>query len=132
VKTASDTLGPISLVANVAGGSGIGFGIGPLVSIPATEFRRVLEVNLVGTRLVSRACANRMIAAGIPGRICNTSSQASKVGFVQMGAYSAAKAAAPDGGADGRRPKPAPCLFSVGSSGAPMRSVVAVSGSRPA
>ncbi|WP_166459339.1 SDR family NAD(P)-dependent oxidoreductase [Amycolatopsis pithecellobii] len=92
VQTASDELGPIGLVANVAGGSGFGFGIGPLVSIPADEFRRVLEVNLIGTWLVSRACANRMISAGIRGRICNTSSQASKAGFVHMGAYSAAKA----------------------------------------
>ncbi|MGI5132980.1 SDR family NAD(P)-dependent oxidoreductase [Pseudonocardia sp. CA-107938] len=92
VERASTDLGPISLVANVAGGTSLGFGIAPLVEVAAAEFRRVVEVNLVGTWLVSRACARRMLAAGIAGRICNTSSQASKVGFVHMGAYSAAKA----------------------------------------
>jgi len=92
VERASVELGPISVVANVAGGTGLGFGLGPLVTLPTEEFRRVLEVNLVGTWLVARACANRMVAAGIRGRICNTSSQASKVGFEGMGAYSASKA----------------------------------------
>lgn len=92
VAKASDELGPIGLVANVAGGTGIGFGIAPLLTVSADEFRRVLDVNLVGSWLISRACAGRMIAAGIPGRICNTSSQASKVGLESLGAYSAAKA----------------------------------------
>jgi NAD(P)-dependent dehydrogenase (short-subunit alcohol dehydrogenase family) len=91
VTQASDELGPITLVANVAGGPGHTFG--PLVSVDADAFQRVLDINLIGTWLVSRACANRMLAAGIPGRICNTSSQASKTGFELMGAYGAAKAA---------------------------------------
>ena len=92
VREASDALGTITLVANVAGGSGPGFGLGPLVTVPVSEFRRVLDVNLVGTWLVARACANRMIAAGAPGRICNVSSQAGKRGFPLLGAYCAAKA----------------------------------------
>lgn len=92
VQRASDELGVIQLVANVAGGTGFGFGVGPLVSVASDEFRRVLDVNLVGTWLVARACASRMVAAGANGRICNTSSQASKSGFEGMGAYSAAKA----------------------------------------
>lgn len=91
VAEATDALGTITLVANVAGGSGPGFGMGPLVSVPAAEFRRVLDVNLTGTWLVSKACANRMIAAGLGGRICNVSSQAGKRGFPMLGAYCAAK-----------------------------------------
>jgi NAD(P)-dependent dehydrogenase (short-subunit alcohol dehydrogenase family) len=82
----------VSLVANVAGGSGPGFGVGPLTQVPAAEFRRVLDVNLVGTWLVSRACARRMVEAQVPGRICNVSSQAGKRGFPMIGPYCAAKA----------------------------------------
>lgn len=92
VAQASEELGPITVVANVAGGSGAGFGFGPLASLPADEFRRVLDVNLVGTWLVARACANRMVAAGLQGRICNVSSQAGKRAFPFLGAYCAAKA----------------------------------------
>ena len=88
-----EALGTITLVANVAGGSGPGFGVGPLVDLPEPEFRRVLDVNVVGTWLVSRACASRMVAAGTGGRICNVSSQAGKRAFPFLGAYSAAKAA---------------------------------------
>ena len=91
VATASDALGTITAVANVAGGSGAGFGLGPMVAVPPEEFRRVLDVNLVGTWLVSKACANRMLAAGVGGRVCNVSSQAGKKGFPMLGAYCAAK-----------------------------------------
>jgi len=92
VEHVSEELGSVTLVANIAGGSGPGFGVGPLLTVPASEFRRVLDVNVVGTWLVSRACARRMIAAGEPGRICNVSSQAGKRAFPFLGAYCAAKA----------------------------------------
>jgi len=92
VAEATDALGTITLVANVAGGSGPGFGLGPLTSVPAPEFRKVLDVNLVGTWMVSKACATRMVAAGVGGSICNVSSQAGKRGFPMLGAYCAAKA----------------------------------------
>ncbi len=93
VSAATDALGAITLVANVAGGSGPGFGLGPLVGLPAAEFRRVFEVNVTGTWLVSKACASRMLAANVPGRICNVSSQAGKKAWPMIGTYSAAKAA---------------------------------------
>ena len=79
-------------MANVAGGSGPGFGLGPLLGVPADEFRRVLDVNVVGTWLVSKACATRMVAEGVGGRICNVSSQAGKRAFPFLGPYCAAKA----------------------------------------
>ena len=91
VAEATDALGTITAVANVAGGSGPGFGLGPLLAVPPEEFRRVLDVNLVGTWLVSKACASRMVGAGVAGRICNVSSQAGKRGFPFLGAYCAAK-----------------------------------------
>jgi len=93
VGMATEVLGTITLVANVAGGSGPGFGLGPLLSVAPAEFRRVLDVNVTGTWLVSKACAGRMVAAGVGGRICNVSSQAGKRGFPMLGAYCAAKAA---------------------------------------
>ncbi len=93
VTEATDALGTITAVANVAGGSGPGFGLGPLVAIPVEEFRRVLDVNVIGTWLVSKACASRMVAAGVGGRICNVSSQAGKRAFPMLGAYCAAKSA---------------------------------------
>jgi NAD(P)-dependent dehydrogenase (short-subunit alcohol dehydrogenase family) len=92
VAAATDALGTVTAVANVAGGSGPGFGLGPLVMIPDSEFRRVLDVNVVGTWLVSKACATRMVDAGVGGRICNVSSQAGKRAFPMLGAYCAAKA----------------------------------------
>ena len=93
VAQAADTLGTITLVGNVAGGSGPGFGFGPLLGVTAAEFRRVLDVNVIGTWLVSKACATRMVADGVGGRICNVSSQAGKRAFPFLGAYCAAKAA---------------------------------------
>ena len=93
VSIATSALGTITLVANVAGGSGPGFGLGPLVGLPADEFRRVFEVNVTGTWLVSKACASRMLTANVPGRICNVSSQAGKRAWPMIGTYSAAKAA---------------------------------------
>lgn len=92
VSEATDALGTITGVANVAGGSGPGFGLGPLISLPDDEFRRVLEVNLLGTWFVSRACASRMLDAGVGGRIVNVSSQAGKRPAPMLGAYCSAKA----------------------------------------
>jgi NAD(P)-dependent dehydrogenase (short-subunit alcohol dehydrogenase family) len=91
VATATEALGTIQLVANVAGGSGMGFGVGPLLNVGADEFRKVLDVNVVGTWLVSKACAQRMVDAKVRGRICNVSSQAGKKAFPMLGAYCAAK-----------------------------------------
>ncbi|HEX4433887.1 MAG TPA: SDR family NAD(P)-dependent oxidoreductase [Acidimicrobiales bacterium] len=92
VARVSEELGTVTLVANVAGGSGVGFGAGPLLGVPADEFRRVLDVNLVGTWLVSKACASHMVRSGVGGRICNVSSQAGKRAFPFLGPYCAAKA----------------------------------------
>jgi NAD(P)-dependent dehydrogenase (short-subunit alcohol dehydrogenase family) len=92
VAAVSAELGTVTLVANIAGGSGPGFGLGPLLGVPVAEFRRVLDVNVIGTFLVSKACASRMVVAGVPGRICNVSSQAGKRAFTFLGAYCAAKA----------------------------------------
>jgi NAD(P)-dependent dehydrogenase (short-subunit alcohol dehydrogenase family) len=92
VDEAVAALGSVDLVANVAGGASFGMGAGPLVMIGEHEWDRVLDVNLKGTWIVSRACAQKMAAAGKGGRIVNVSSQAGKRAFPMLGAYCAAKA----------------------------------------
>lgn len=92
VGAALDALGRIDFCCNVAGGAAMGMGAGPLLQIGEREWDRVLDVNLKGTWMVSRACAERMLAAGTGGRIVNVSSQAGKRGFPMLGAYCAAKA----------------------------------------
>lgn len=92
VAEAADALGTIDLCANVAGGAGFGMGAGPLLQIDEAGWDKVLDVNLKGTWMVSRACAERMIAGGRGGRIVNVSSQAGKRSFPMLGAYCAAKA----------------------------------------
>ncbi|HEX2849925.1 MAG TPA: SDR family NAD(P)-dependent oxidoreductase [Acidimicrobiales bacterium] len=91
VAEAGERLGPVTLVANVAGGAGFGMGLGPLVQIGEHEFDAVVDVNLKGTWIVSRAAAERMVAGATGGRIVNVSSQAGKRGFAGLGAYCAAK-----------------------------------------
>jgi NAD(P)-dependent dehydrogenase (short-subunit alcohol dehydrogenase family) len=92
VARAYDALGRIDICCNVAGGAGAGMGAGPLLQIAESEWDRVIDVNLKGTWIVARACAERMLAGGRGGRIVNVSSQAGKRGFAMLGAYCAAKA----------------------------------------
>ncbi len=88
----SPPLGGVDLCLNVAGGASFGMGAGPLLQLPEAQWDRVIDVNLKGTWMVARACAERMLAAGRGGRIVNVSSQAGKRGFPMLGAYCAAKA----------------------------------------
>src|SRR5213079_2241087 len=92
VDKACAELGRVDLVANVAGGASLGAGAGPVLQLTEAEWDLVLDVNLKGTWMVSRACAARMLAQGHGGRIVNVSSQAGKRGFPMLGAYCAAKA----------------------------------------
>jgi NAD(P)-dependent dehydrogenase (short-subunit alcohol dehydrogenase family) len=92
VEEAHAAMGRIDLVANVAGGASMGAGAGPLLQLTEQEWDFVLDVNLKGTWMVSRACATKMAGAGQGGRIVNVSSQAGKRGFPMLGAYCAAKA----------------------------------------
>jgi NAD(P)-dependent dehydrogenase (short-subunit alcohol dehydrogenase family) len=92
VAHATEALGPIQLAANAAGGAGFGMGAGPLLAVPEHEFDQVIDVNLKGTWIVCRAVAERLVNAGLPGRLVNVSSQAGKRGFPMLGSYCAAKA----------------------------------------
>ena len=85
--------GCIDVLVNNAG---IGFLMKPLLETSGTDWDRVLDVNLKGAFLCSRATARAFIAQGpgddgIAGRIINIASQAAKSGFPHMAAYVASK-----------------------------------------
>ena len=63
----------------------------PVEAYPADEWRRVLDVDLTGTFLCTRACIPGMRERGW-GRIVNVASIAGQEGNAEMSAYSAAKA----------------------------------------
>jgi NAD(P)-dependent dehydrogenase (short-subunit alcohol dehydrogenase family) len=92
IAEAHRALGRLDICCNVAGGAGAGMGTGPLLHLAEREWDRVVDVNLKGTWIVARACAERMVADGRGGRIVNVSSQAGKRAFPMLGAYCAAKA----------------------------------------
>jgi NAD(P)-dependent dehydrogenase (short-subunit alcohol dehydrogenase family) len=68
---------------------------GPLLHLPLTEYRRQLEVNLIGPLLVTQAFAGLLGTdrdrQGPPGRIINISSVAGQLGMPFLGAYVASK-----------------------------------------
>jgi 3-oxoacyl-[acyl-carrier protein] reductase len=80
--------GRIDILVNNAGYAGPA---GPLESYPVEEWMRIVEINLNGTFLVSRALVPALKANGW-GRIVNIASLAGKEGTANAAAYSAAKA----------------------------------------
>ena len=80
--------GRIDILVNNAGISGPTV---PLVDYDIDDWRRVVEVDLVGVFLCCRTVAPVMVAAGY-GRIVNMASLAGKEGTPNASAYSAAKA----------------------------------------
>ena len=68
--------------------------VAPLWEHGAADFRRVVDTNLIGTFLVSKACVVRLRAQAGPdrGRIVNISSIQAKEGLPLAGAYAASKA----------------------------------------
>ncbi|MBS27685.1 MAG: 3-oxoacyl-ACP reductase [Alphaproteobacteria bacterium] len=79
----------IDILVNNAGISGAN---APVHEYPVDEWRQVIDINLTGTFICSRAVVPHMIAAG-SGRIVNIASVAGKEGNPNAAAYSASKAA---------------------------------------
>ena len=63
----------------------------PAVELPEATWRTVIDVDLTGTFLCSRAVARQLISQGEGGRIVNFSSLAGKRAKGNMSAYAAAK-----------------------------------------
>ena len=90
VEAALDAFGAIpDLVVNNAGIVRFGF----LLDQSLEDFRRVLDVDLVGIFVVARACARRMVTRG-SGAIVNITSIGGMATGTNAGAYPAAKAGA--------------------------------------
>ena len=68
---------------------------GPLIHLPADEFRQQLEVNLVSVLIVTKAFVAQLGAdrslRGKPGRIINMSSVSGKAAYPFTGAYATSK-----------------------------------------
>ncbi len=93
VAAAVGHFGRLDVMINNAG---IGFLMKPLLETSGADWDRVLDVNLKGAFLCSRAAAGQFVtqgpgADGIAGRIINVASQAAKSGFPHMAPYTASK-----------------------------------------
>jgi NAD(P)-dependent dehydrogenase (short-subunit alcohol dehydrogenase family) len=84
-------LGRIDILVNNAA-AGRGRDRVPLVDLEESEWRRVLDVNLNGTFLVTKAVGRALIGQGEGGRIVNIGSIAGRQGMPNFGAYAVTKA----------------------------------------
>ena len=89
-------LGPLRVAVNCAGVGTPGRVVGRKGVLPLADFRRVVEINLVGTFNVVRLVAEQMAAVpvveGERGVIVNTASVAAFDGQIGQAAYAASKA----------------------------------------
>jgi len=90
VDLADRTFGRIDILVNNAAAPP-GADRVPVVELPEEAWHAVLETNLTGTYLCSKAVAGLMVARGTAGRIVNMSSNCGKVGYARLAAYCASK-----------------------------------------
>ncbi len=86
VKQTLDAFGGVDILVNNAG---ITMSV-PLVASDSEQWRRVIEINLMGTFYCSKAVAPMLIERG-GGRIINMSSRSGKIGHPFLTAYVASK-----------------------------------------
>lgn len=96
VTAIADQIGVPKLVLNTTGTGGSGLTAGPGARVDSSIFRRVLEVNTLGSFNLAKAAANVMIDSdadehGERGVIINTSSIVAMEGQIGTAAYAAAK-----------------------------------------
>lgn len=89
VEAVLDRFGLPDVVVNNAGI----VAFAPLVDLSVDDFRRVLDVNLVGAFVVARAAARRWIAGGRPGAVVNVTSMNGVAAGPNAGSYGPSKAA---------------------------------------
>ncbi|MXZ20034.1 MAG: 3-oxoacyl-ACP reductase FabG [Caldilineaceae bacterium SB0665_bin_25] len=90
MQVATETLGRIDILVNNAGARAGGDRV-PVVNLPEVEWDRVLDVNLKGTFLCSRAAARHMVKRGEGGRIISISSVSGLRGVARFAAYCSSK-----------------------------------------
>jgi NADP-dependent 3-hydroxy acid dehydrogenase YdfG len=88
VAALADTVGPtLDLLLNNAGGA---LGTDPVASGDPADWRRMYEVNVIGTLLVTRALLPALVASGA-GTLINLGSTAGHITYEGGGGYTAAK-----------------------------------------
>jgi NAD(P)-dependent dehydrogenase (short-subunit alcohol dehydrogenase family) len=90
VDLADRTFGRIDILVNNAAAPP-GADRVPVVELSEEAWHVILETNLTGTYLCSKAVAGLMVARGTSGRIINMSSNCGKVGYARLAAYCASK-----------------------------------------
>ncbi len=90
VDLAHRTFGRIDILVNNAAAPP-GADRVPVVELSEEAWHVILETNLTGTYLCSKAVAGLMVARGTSGRIINMSSNCGKVGYARLAAYCASK-----------------------------------------
>lgn len=98
VRRAKDHLGLIHAVVNCAGTGFSGLSVGDHATLTSSTFRRILEINTVGTFNVCQAAAEQMLlnepnGDGERGVLINVASTAALEGQIGTTAYAASKAA---------------------------------------
>lgn len=102
VEGAFDALAPatgvVRILLNTTGTGHSGLSAGPYRKVTAAGFRRVLDVNTLGSFILAQVAAEHMLAAdpdvqGERGVIINTSSIVAMEGQIGTAAYAAAKGA---------------------------------------
>jgi NAD(P)-dependent dehydrogenase (short-subunit alcohol dehydrogenase family) len=98
VAAAAQALGGLNFGVNCAGVIGAGRVLGKTGPMPGDFFTKVVHINLIGTFLVDKACAeimskNEPNADGERGVLIHTSSIAAYEGQIGQAAYSATKGA---------------------------------------
>ncbi len=88
VDTVIKTFGRIDVLINCAG---IADQVKPTVEQDMAHFRRLLDIHLTGSYMMTKACATQMLKQG-KGNVINISSIAGVIGLTYRNAYSAAKA----------------------------------------
>ena len=96
IQTAKDFMGGITLAVNCAGIATAGRTLGREGTWPAETFNRVIQINLVGSYIVTKEAAavmqlNEPNADGERGVIISTASVAAFEGQIGQAAYSASK-----------------------------------------
>lgn len=91
VQRTVERFGRLDILVNNAGAAR-GADRVPVVDLDLDVWRNVIDTNLTGTFLASKAAARRMIAQGEGGTIINMSSIAGRLAGASAAAYSASKA----------------------------------------
>jgi 2-deoxy-D-gluconate 3-dehydrogenase len=87
VEEAADRLGRLDICVCNAGT----IFRAPVLELPVDEWQRVLDVNLTGAFVVSRAAARRFVAQGTGGRVVHIASMMSFHAGINTAAYAASK-----------------------------------------